>query len=128
MPLLTCLVWLQPICYNPKLVFMHVNTVKALLVAKTLIEQQPWKLKAAPKLISCHKSKIKLIVPSKNTFQNTGAHQNCSLKKCISKLLSLKRFLQISITVNNIFTKMSRARFLTKKKKNYNKNLFIIKK
>ena len=36
MPLLTCLVWLQPIYFNPKLVFMPVNTAKVLLVAKTL--------------------------------------------------------------------------------------------
>ena len=34
--------------------------------------------------------KIKIIVPSKNTFQNMGALKNCSLKKCVSKLLFLK--------------------------------------
>ena len=28
---------------------------------------------------------IKIIAPSKNAFQNTGALQNSSLKKCISK-------------------------------------------
>ena len=36
MPLLTCLVWMQPIYYNPKLVFIPVNTAKVLLVVKTL--------------------------------------------------------------------------------------------
>ena len=36
--LLTCLAWLQPIYYNPKFVFMHVKTGKALLVVKTSIK------------------------------------------------------------------------------------------
>ena len=31
---------------------------------------------------------MKIIAPSKNTFQNMGALQNYFLKKCISKLLS----------------------------------------
>ena len=47
------------------------------------------------------------------------------LKKDISKLLSLKRFLLISINMKNLFYKLSQARFFTKKtynkkKKNYN--------
>ena len=42
--LLTYLAWLQPVYHNPKLVFVHVNTAKVLLLVKTLIkniEQQP---------------------------------------------------------------------------------------
>ena len=35
---LTYLAWLQPICYNSRLVFMHANTAKVLLVVKTLIK------------------------------------------------------------------------------------------
>ena len=38
MPLLTYLAWLQPICYNYRLVFNHINTEKVLLVVKTLIK------------------------------------------------------------------------------------------
>ena len=38
MPLLTYLAWLQLICYNSKLVFIHVNTGKVLLVVKILIK------------------------------------------------------------------------------------------
>ena len=38
-------------------------------------QQQSWRLKAAATLISSHKSKIKIIAPSKNTFQNTDALQ-----------------------------------------------------
>ena len=38
-------------------------------------QQQPWRLKAAAALISNHNSKIKVIAPSKNTFQNTDALQ-----------------------------------------------------
>ena len=38
MPLLTWLVWLQPICYNSKLIFIHVNAAKVVLVVKTLIK------------------------------------------------------------------------------------------
>ena len=44
MPLLTYLAWLQPIYYNPKFVFLRVNTAKILPVVKTLIkniEHQP---------------------------------------------------------------------------------------
>ena len=44
MPPLTYLGWLQPICYNSRLLFIHVKTKKVLLVVKTLIkniEQQP---------------------------------------------------------------------------------------
>ena len=44
MPLLIYLVWLQPLYYNPRFVFICVNTEKGLLVVKTLIkniEQQP---------------------------------------------------------------------------------------
>ena len=122
MSLLTCLACLQPICYNPKLVFIHVNTAKVLLVVKTLIKniksshtnQQPWKLKAATKLICSYKSKIKIIAPSKNTFQNTGALQNCCLKKYISRLLSLKRFLLMSMNMKFFFTKWAKQDFLQK--------------
>ena len=77
MPLLTYLAWLQPICYNPKLVFIYVNTAKVLLVVKTLIKQH----KKTATLISNHESKIKIIPPSKNTFQNMGELQNCSPQK-----------------------------------------------
>ena len=65
------------------------------------------KLSAAATLISSHKSKIKRITASKSIFQNTAAPQNCSLKKCISKLLSLKRFSQMSMNKKNFFYKMS---------------------
>ena len=37
-PLLTYLAWLQPICYNSRLIFIHVNTEKVLLMVKTLIK------------------------------------------------------------------------------------------
>ena len=39
------------------------------------------KHKTPATLISNHKSKTKIIAPSKNTFHKTGALQNCSLKK-----------------------------------------------
>ena len=45
------------------------------------------------------------IAPQKNTFQSIGTHQN-SLKKYISKLLSLKRFLLIYI--KSFFTKFAK--------------------
>ena len=38
MPPLTYLPWLQPICYNSRLVFIRVNTAKVLLALKTLIK------------------------------------------------------------------------------------------
>ena len=38
MSLLTYLAWLQPICYNPKFVFIFVKTAKALLVVNTSIK------------------------------------------------------------------------------------------
>ena len=44
MLLFTYLVWLQPVYHNPRFVFIHVNTVKVLLLVKTLIkniEKQP---------------------------------------------------------------------------------------
>ena len=44
MPLLTYLAWLQPIYYDPRLVFKHVKIKKRLLVVKNSvknIEQQP---------------------------------------------------------------------------------------
>ena len=66
---LTYLVWLQTICYNSRLVFIEINTAKAF----TCCENFDKKYRAAAKLISNHK------------LQN-----NCSLKKCISKLMSLK--------------------------------------
>ena len=34
-PLLTYLVWLQPIYYNSRFLFIHANTIKVLLVVKT---------------------------------------------------------------------------------------------
>ena len=40
--------------------------------------------------------KLKIIAPSKNTFQNMNELQNCSLKKCISEhdtLCSFKKLL-----------------------------------
>ena len=106
MSLFTYLAWLQPICYNSKLIFIRVNAAKH---------------KAPATLISSHKLNTKIIAPSKNVFQNIGTHQNCSLKnafenigahqKCsskkyISKLLSLKRFLQIRII---FFTKFAKG-------------------
>ena len=51
MPLLTYLVWLQPICYNPKFVFKHIKIEKVLLVVETLIKN----IKVAT-LISSQKS------------------------------------------------------------------------
>ena len=77
MPLPMFLAWLQPIYYNPKLVFIHVNTAKILLVVNTLIKKH----RKTATLISSHKSED---------------WNNCSLKKCISehkctlKLLPLK--------------------------------------
>ena len=41
-------------------------------------QKQPWRLKAAATLISNHQSKIKIIAPSKYTFQNTGGLQMSS--------------------------------------------------
>ena len=70
MSLLTHLAWLQPICYNSKLIFIRVNAAKH---------------KAPATLISSHKLNTKIIAPSKNAFQNIGTHQNSSLKKCIWK-------------------------------------------
>ena len=53
-PLPTYLVWLQAIYYNSRFVFIHVNTIKVLLVVKTLIK----KYKASATLISSnHESK-----------------------------------------------------------------------
>ena len=80
------LAWLQPICYNSRLVFIHDNTAKVLFMVKTSIK----KYRAAAKLISKHESikqqtNSKIIASSKNTFQNIGALQNCSLKKYISE-------------------------------------------
>ena len=49
-------------------VFIHVKTTKILLVVKTLIKKHG----AETKLISSHESKIKIIAPSKNAFQNIG--------------------------------------------------------
>ena len=64
-PLLTCLGWLQPIYYNSWHVF--IKTVKISLVVKTLNKKH----RATSTLISSsRKSKIKIIAPSKNTFQN----------------------------------------------------------
>ena len=56
---------------------------------------------------------IKIIAPSKNTFQNTGALQNCFLKKCILELLALKYLLkEILIDEQEILTnKNSLKRF-----------------
>ena len=39
MPPFKYLAWLQPIYYNYRLVFTHVNTAKDLIVVKTLIEK-----------------------------------------------------------------------------------------
>ena len=47
--------------------------------------------KATATLSATMNQKTKIIAPSKNAFQNSylmDALQNCSLKKCISKLLS----------------------------------------
>ena len=44
-----------------------------------------FKVSKIVKFLTCSKS-----APSKNAFQNMGALQNFSLKKCISELLSLK--------------------------------------
>ena len=94
MPLLTYPAWLQPIYYNSRFAFIHINITKVFTCgenfdkkkiiffqvqfskirllnrsATTLISQQPWKDKAAAAtLISNHK------------LQN-----NCSLKKYISE-------------------------------------------
>ena len=52
-------------------------------------QQQPWRLKAAATLISNHKSKLKIISPSKNTFQSTDALQNSSnVNEVIRKILN----------------------------------------
>ena len=92
-PPLTYLGWLQPIYYNSRLAFIHINITKAFTCGEnfdkkkfiffqvqflkirllnrsaiTLINQQPWKHKSAATLISNHK------------LQN-----NCSLKKYISE-------------------------------------------
>ena len=73
--------------------------------------------------------KIKTIAPSKNAFQNMGVLKNCSLKKCISKLLSMvkkdfslasmnkKFFLQSVSKCKEIFCKKSKKNFIIKKVK-----------
>ena len=84
------------VCNLIKLVFIPVNTSKALLVVKILIKktqsssqtnQQPWILKAAATLISNHKSKIKRIAPSKKL---TLEH------RCTSKLLPQKMHFRVN--------------------------------
>ena len=50
-PLPTYLARLQAIYYNSKFVFIHVNTIKVLLIVKILIK----KFKASAALISNHK-------------------------------------------------------------------------
>ena len=67
-PLPTYLAWFQPIYYDSRFVFIHVKTTKILLVVKTLIKKH----RAETKVISSHESKIKIIAPSKNAFQNMG--------------------------------------------------------
>ena len=67
-PLPTYLAWFQPIYYDSRFVFIHVKTTKILLVVKTLIKKH----RAETKVISSHESKIKIIAPSKNAFQNIG--------------------------------------------------------
>ena len=52
MPPLTYLAWLQPMCYNFRLVFIHINTGKTFACGETLIK----KYKAAAKLISNHEN------------------------------------------------------------------------
>ena len=75
MPPLTYLAWLQPMCYNSSLVFIHINIGKAF----TCGENFDKKYRAAATLISNHK-----------------LSNNCSLKKyisehkCSSKLLPQK--------------------------------------
>ena len=84
--------------------------LKILLVVKTVIKN----IRQQPHYSAVMNQKIKIIAPSKNSFQNMRALQNCFLKKCISKLMSLKYtfhkwayirkyFLQMSIN-KNIFT------------------------
>ena len=73
----TYLAWLQPIYYDPKFVFKHVKNEKNFARG----EEFNKKHKTPATLISNHKSKTKIIAPSKNTFHKTGALQNCSLKK-----------------------------------------------
>ena len=90
MPLLTYLVWLQPIYYNPRLVFKHVKTEKNFACGENFSKKHRVATTVATTLISSHTSKIKIIAPSKYIFQNTGALENCSLEKCISKLIFLK--------------------------------------
>ena len=76
MRLLTYLGLLQPIYYDPKLVFKHVKNEKTLLVVKTLIKN----IEQQPHLSAAINQKIKIIAPSKNAFQNMKALQTCSLK------------------------------------------------
>ena len=57
--------------------------------ATTLISSHK-SIKQQPHLSAAMNQKIKITAPSKNVFQNIGALQNCSLQKCISKLMSLK--------------------------------------
>ena len=66
MRLLTYLGLLQPIYYDPKLVFKHVKNEKTLLVVKTLIKN----IEQQPHLSAAINQKIKIIAPSKNAFQN----------------------------------------------------------
>ena len=71
----TYLAWLQPINYNFRFVYIHVNIGKLLLVIKTLIK----KYRAAAKLIS--------------------NHWNCSLKNKSRKLFYKMRF-KIALSKN----------------------------
>ena len=87
MPPLTYLAWLEPICYNSRLVFIHVNTAKVLVVEKTWIKN----IEQQPNYSATINSKT--IAPSKNAFQNISALQNCSLKKYISKHICTSKLL-----------------------------------
>ena len=58
--------------------------------------------------------KFKIIAPSKNTFQNMGELQNCSLKKCILEhdtLCSFKKLLSQNACLDNYSVSDSNSDF-----------------